>query len=58
MENLLKIKETDGEIPIEDTEEISIDDEMETDVPENENNIKDTPRILHLTLMITANKNK
>lgn len=39
----VKIKETDGEIPIEDTEEISIDDEMDTDVPENENNIKDTP---------------
>lgn len=31
----VKIKETDGEIPIEDTEEIPVSDEEDTDTPEN-----------------------
>lgn len=38
----VKIKETDGEIPLEDTEEISVEDEPNTDTPENEDE-KDTP---------------
>ena len=38
----VKIKETDGEIPLEDTEEIPVEDEPKTDPPENED-AKDTP---------------
>lgn len=38
----VKIKETDGEIPLEETEEIPIEDEPNTDTPENED-AKDTP---------------
>lgn len=38
----VKIKETDGEIPLEDTEEIPVEDEPNTDTPENEDE-KDTP---------------
>ncbi len=39
----VKIKETDGEIPIEDTEDIPVDDEADTDIPENEDNVNNAP---------------
>ena len=38
----VKIKETDGEIPLEDAEEIPVEDEPNTDIPESSNK-KDTP---------------
>lgn len=40
--NICRSKETDGEIPLEETEEIPIEDEPNTDTPENED-AKDTP---------------
>lgn len=39
----VKIKETDEEIPIEDTEDITVDDEADTDIPENEDNVNNAP---------------
>ncbi len=39
----VKIKETDGEIPIEDTEDIPNEDEMDTEITGNEDNVNDTP---------------
>lgn len=39
----VKIKETDGEIPIEDTEEFPVSDEEDIDTPENGDDDKYTP---------------